>query len=87
MKLYVDPDWTFEEAVKNIKALRYEYESILSSFFYFDLHEEVQFKKRLKKDFYSLNISEHQKNLLWNYMNGNEYYYVLKQNAERNKRK
>lgn len=86
-ELNIDTNWNFEQAVNNLKALREQYEGILSSFLYFQLHEKVEFKRRTRDAFYSLNCQEWQMNKLWEYMNGNEYLYVLKGIVKRQKEK
>ena len=81
--LDINPEWTFSEVVEHIKALRDNYEQFLALFSYFDLHEEVEFKRRTRDAFYRLNLLEWQKDKLWNYMNHYEYLYVLKGIANR----
>lgn len=85
--LDINPTWTFSEAVEHIKALRDTYDSFLTLFSYFDLHEEVEFKRRTRDAFYRLNLLEWQKDKLWNYMNHYEFLYVLKGIANRQKNK
>ena len=81
--LHIDPKWNFTQTVEHIKALRDNYESFLRFFSYFDLHSEVEFKRRTKKAFYQLQIPIWQIDMLWNYMNRYEFYYVLKGIANR----
>ena len=81
--LDINPNWTFSEVVDNLKTLRDKYEDFLRFFNYFDLHSEVEFKRRTRNAFYSLNIPEWQIDKLWNYMNHFEFYYVLKSIANR----
>lgn len=82
-EIYVNNDWTFEEAVDNVKTLRNKYEEVLASFSYFDLKKEIEFKKNTRNSIYKLNILEWQKDKLWGYINRFEFYYVLKGIIER----
>lgn len=82
-EIVINPQWTFGEIVNNIKEIRDEYYAVLSSLSYFDLHTEVEFKRRTRNAFYSLHIPEWQIDKLWNYMNHYEFYYVLKGIANR----
>ena len=82
-EIYVNNDWTFEEAVDNVKTLRTQYEEVLASFSYFDLKKEIEFKKNTRNSIYKLNILEWQKDKLWGYINRFEFYYVLKGIIER----
>lgn len=85
--LYINQNWTFEEAVNNLKTLKIEYEGILASFSYFQLHDKVEFLRKTKNDFYSLKLKEWEINKLWEYMNGYEFLYVLKQMVIERKRR
>lgn len=78
MELKVNPSWTFKEAVDNLKTLREQYKETLASFSYFDLHEKVIFLKKTRDSFYALELEEAEKDKLWDYMNGFEFLYVLK---------
>lgn len=86
-KLYINQNWTFEEVVNNLKTLKIEYEGILASFSYFQLHDKVEFLRKTKKAFYSLKLKEWEINKLWEYMNGYEFLYVLKQMVIERKRR
>ena len=87
MKLNINPDWSFQDVVDNLKVLRTQYEEILHFFSYFDLHEEVLFMKNTRDAFYSLNFDEWKKDRIWDYMNHFEFYYVLKGIANRQNQK
>lgn len=84
---YIDKDWNFKDTVEHIKALRNDYDRILASFSYFKLHEKVEFIRKTRNDFYSLNCKEWESNKLWEYMNHYERFYVLQQIVERNNRR
>lgn len=82
----VNPNWSFKDIVNNIRALRNSYEEVLCSFSYFELPKKVEFKRSFRNQIYSLNLTEYRKNLIWNYLNHFEYYYVLKQEAKKVKK-
>lgn len=84
-ELNINQNWTFKEVVNNLKSLRTDYEGILATFSYFDLHEKVLFLKNTRDSFYSLNLQEWEKDKIWDYMNGFEFLYVLKDIAKRRK--
>lgn len=77
-ELYINPEWNFKETVDNLKTLKSEYEGLLASFYYFDLKEVIELKRKTRDAFYSLKFEEWKKDKIWNYMNGFEFYYVLK---------
>lgn len=85
MNVYIDPNWSFKEIVRNIRALRNSYEEILCSFSYLELPKKVEFKRNVRNQVYSLDFDEYRKDCIWNYMNHYEYYYVLKAVARRSK--
>lgn len=76
--LKINPDWTFKDIVNNLETLKLQYEGVLASFYYFDLHEVVDFKRKIRNAIYELNFQEWKKDKIWNYMNGFEFLYVLK---------
>ena len=85
MDLNINPNWTFKEIFINIRALRNSYEGILCSFSYFELPKKVEFKRKTRNLIYSMSFDNYRKDLIWNYINNFEYYYVLKQVARRSK--
>ena len=84
-ELIVNPNWTFEEAVKNIMALKSQYKEILASFSYYELKDKVIFKRNTRNSFYSMNLKEWEIDKLWEYMNDCEYLDVLKMLVRRRK--
>ena len=76
-ELYFDPEWKFNDIVRNIRTLRSDYEGILASFYYFDIKEVVHFKKQTRDMFYSYPFEEWRKDRLWEYMNGFIPFYDL----------
>lgn len=82
MNVYVNPNWTFRELVKNAKSLKREYVFCLGFFSYDYTFEELKVKNRIIKEtkvkIYSLNMEEWKKDRVWEYMNGYEYLSTLK---------
>lgn len=83
--LVVNKNWTFEEAVKNIEALKSQYCDILASFSCYEIKDKVKFKRNLRDSFYSMNLKTWEIDKLWEYMNDYEFLYVLKDIAKRRK--
>ena len=79
MDLNINPNWTYKDMVKNVRALRTQYEGILCSFSYFHKHDKVKFIKETRKKFYSLGYDDYRKNIVWEYMNHCEPYCRLKE--------
>ena len=84
-KLEINKDWTFKDIVDKVWALRDDFDSLLASFSYFDLHEKVVFLKKTRDAIYALNFEEYKKDKIWNYMNHYEYYTTLRDMASRMK--
>jgi len=84
-ELFIDPSWTYRQAVKNIKPLKDEYQGILSSFSLWQTKEWAYFIRSTRDSFYKLNLLEWQIDNLWKYMNGFMPYYVLKRSSLRYK--
>lgn len=84
-ELNINKNWTFKEVVDNLKSLRTDYEGILATFSYFNLHEKALFLKNTRDSFYSLNLQNWEKDKIWSYMNGFEFLYVLKRIVARRK--
>ena len=78
-ELKINYNWSFEETVNHLKALKSQYEEILASFSYYQIHEKGEFIRKTKSDFYSLHLKEWEIDKLWEYMNGYEFLYVLRQ--------
>ena len=69
MNLYIDPNWNYKQTIENIRALRNQYNDILCSFSYFNLHDKVLFTYEIKQLIYSLNFETWRKDRIWEYMN------------------
>ena len=83
--LVVNKNWTFEEAVKNIEALKSQYCDILASFSCYEIKDKVNFMRNSRNSFYSMNLKVWEIDKLWEYMNDFEFLYVLKDIAKRRK--
>lgn len=75
--LVVNKNWTFEEAVKNIKTLKSQYCGILASFSCYEIKDKVKFKRNLRDSFYSMNLKVWEIDKLWEYMNDYEELSTL----------
>ena len=85
MGLNINPQWGFKELVNNLWTLRDEYDRLLASFSYFDLHEKVVFLQNTRDAIYALNFEEYKKDKVWSYFNHYEYYTTLRDMANRMK--
>lgn len=85
-EIKINENWTFEDAVKNVKALKSHYDEVLASFSYFEIKTKVEFMRKFKKEFYSLKMKEWRVDKLWDYINGYETYNTLKFLVERDKK-
>lgn len=54
--LNINPNWTFEETVNNIEALKYQVRDIIASFSSFEIKKQLLFKKQLRDKIYSFNF-------------------------------
>lgn len=85
MGLNINPEWSFKELINHIWTLRDDFDCLLTSFSYFDLHEKVLFLKKTRDTIYSMDFSEANKDRVWNYFNHYEYYSTLVDIANRMK--
>lgn len=84
-EIYINPNWTYKEAVSNLRTLKLQYEEILVSFSLWQTKEWADFIRSTRDKLYSLNLLEWQIDNLWNYMNGNFPYFYLLRSASRYK--
>ena len=68
----IDNSWNIQDIILNIEAIRSFYNTSCASFSYFDKHSMLKFKYNFKKSIYSLNMTESQKDKIWQYINGDE---------------
>lgn len=83
--IYVDPSWTYRQAVNNLKTLRLQYREVLASFSLWETKEWASFIRTTRNKFYTLNLIEWQIDNLWRYMNGYMSYHALKVSSLRYK--
>lgn len=69
LMIEINPNWTYKQILDNLKALRHDYEGVLASFSYFNLHDRVLFNYKFKQSIYSLNFETWKKDRIWEYLN------------------
>lgn len=69
--------WDFREAVRNIRALKEEYQGTLTLFSYTSIKEKREYIERQRDNIYALDLKEWQKEKLWEYMNNDIEFKVL----------
>ena len=74
----IDILWSFTEAVDKIRTLKQEYYDVLASFSIYEVKEETNYKHDVRKKIYSLKFAEWQKDKLWEFMNGDVPYSMLR---------
>ena len=79
----INEDWTFRQLVYNhIKDLRHEYNRGLCLFKCYEIKEKILYIKECREKIFSLKIEYWQKERIWEYMNYDEIYKVLKDIAK-----
>jgi len=69
--------YTFKNIVLNLKAIKCNYNGILSLFLPFQHHEKVLCLKQIHDLFYSLNLDTWKIDRIWEYLNGDIEYELL----------
>lgn len=85
----INRDWSFEDTILHIEALKEQYYCFLTSFSYFERKKRIALCRNFKTQIYSLNFEEHKRNLIWRYINDEiEYEDLIGElnNANTNKR-
>lgn len=77
MILEINPNWNYKETISNLKTLRHDYEGVLASFSYFQLHERVIFNYEFKNAIYSLPFETWKKDRIWEYINHDIPFSIL----------
>lgn len=74
----VNSNWTYKESLFFIDIIKKEYEGVMLSFSILGGNSK-QYEKayQIKKDIYSLNFEEWQKDKLWEYLNDDIEYMTL----------
>lgn len=83
MGIGISPTWTFGEVVKNIKAIKLQYEDVLLSFSNYQIKKQIEFRKEARDSVYVLDMPEWKKDRLWEYMNDFLDIKVLQEICER----
>lgn len=77
----VNDNWTFEDIILNIEALKTYYCRLLVSFSVFERKKRIKLCREFKTKIYSLNFEEGKKNDIWRYLNDEiEYEDLINQN-------
>ena len=77
-EININVNWSFKELVENIEVIKSQVWDIITSFSYFDLKKEVDFKRRLKRTIYSFNFEEWKKDRIIEYIYNDVEFSVLK---------
>lgn len=56
MKIYIDPNSTFKDIVDNIEEIKSQVGDIIASFSSFEIKQQLEFKRNLRKQIYALNF-------------------------------
>jgi len=76
----IKKDWTFNDVISNIEALKNQYNGFLTSFSYFERKKRITLCRKFKTEVYSLHIEEYKLNLIWRYINDEiEYEELIKE--------
>lgn len=73
----INPNWSYKETLKHIKALKRQYRSLLTSFSYFDLHLKVLYMQKMRDSIYALKFEEWKRDRIWEFMNNYEHFDIL----------
>lgn len=82
MNAMINENWTFRDLVLNAKMLKQEYVFVLAFFSNDNVYEEIKIRniiiKSFKNKLYSINIEEWKLDKVWEYMNGDIGYPLLR---------
>lgn len=56
MKIYIDPNSKFKDIVDNIEEIKSQVGGIIASFSSFEIKQQLEFKRNLRKQIYALNF-------------------------------
>lgn len=76
--MVVNIDLTYKEFIKNIEALKTNYNVFVASFFIFEAKQKLSFIKCFKRQIYQLKFEKWKKDRIWEYLNGDIDIEVLK---------
>lgn len=77
-ELNINTNWTFKELVENIEVIKSQIWDIITSFSYFDIKKEFDFKRRLRKTIYSFKFEEWRRDRILEYIYNDVEFDVLK---------
>lgn len=77
-KIIFNHDWTFEELVNNIEAIKYQIKGIIASFSRYELKDQVRFKKNIKNEIYSFKFKRWRCDKILEYIYDDIDYETLK---------
>lgn len=63
----INPSWKYNEVVDNLRALKNQYQEILTSFLY--VRDKIKFIRDIKDQLYALKFDENKIDHIWEYMN------------------
>lgn len=76
-KIIIDCNCTYADMVKQIIALKQQYDTFLASFSFFEMKAKTKFMAETRNAFYSLKFEEWKIDKLWSFMNGDEQYTTI----------
>lgn len=77
-EININTNWTFKELVENIEVIKSQIWDIITSFSYFDIKKEVDFKRRLRKTIYSFKFEEWRRDRILEYIYNDVEFDVLR---------
>ena len=82
--MVINENWTFKQLVYDyIKKMRHEYDRGLCLFKCYEVKEKTQYIKECREKIFNLKIEYWQKERIWEYLNHDEIYAVLKDIASK----
>ena len=73
----INPLWDFKKTIDNVTALKQEYLGVLALFSCYEIKDKKNYIQKVRKDIYSLNMRDWQKDKIWEYMNDDVEFRVL----------
>ena len=77
-EININTNWTFKELVENIEVIKSQIWDIITSFSYFDIKKDVDFKRRLRKTIYSFKFEEWRRDRILEYIYNDVEFDVLR---------
>lgn len=78
-RIYVNENWTFKECIRKVRTLKTQYQGVLMSFYFLkNPQQEERFIRETRKEIYSLQFDEWKKDKIWEYMNDDIEYAIIK---------